>query len=231
VQFGRSGATGNIYCQNNGGPASPTITDCRISRSSNYGIDISHSSPNVLNSRITENATGIRANGLAPILDHNAIAGNSLYGVQNISTTDTIDARNNCWGDPTGPFHPITNSDGKGNQVSDRVKYNPWLATCAVSSGASGGELSLPVESALYQNYPNPFNPSTTVRYAISHSGFVVIEVYNVAGQRIGVLFDGEQKAGHHEVRFDGSRLASGVYLCRMRADEFTQTRKLLLIR
>jgi formylglycine-generating enzyme len=88
-----------------------------------------------------------------------------------------------------------------------------------------------PLWAALDQNYPNPFNPSTTIRYGLPNRSHVTLTVFNTLGQQISLLQDGEQEPGYHEVRFDGSNLASGVYFCRMQAGDFVITRKLLLVR
>jgi uncharacterized protein (TIGR02145 family) len=89
----------------------------------------------------------------------------------------------------------------------------------------------LPQEVTLSQNFPNPFNPSTTIRYALPEAAQVRLEVYTMAGQRVAVLASGEQRAGWHTVSFDGSSLASGVYIYRLQAGGFVQTRKLILIK
>jgi hypothetical protein len=96
-----------------------------------------------------------------------------------------------------------------------------------------GGQLNLeiPQEFRLEQNYPNPFNPSTTIRYSLPVRSHVTLVVFNTLGQQVGVLQNGEQAPGYHEVTFDGSGLSSGVYFYRIEAVSFVQTRKLLLIR
>ena len=97
--------------------------------------------------------------------------------------------------------------------------------------GVEGKEKLLPISYALEQNYPNPFNPSTTIRYGMPHKSAVQLTVFNTLGQQVATLVQGEQEAGYHEVRFDGSGLSSGVYFYRLQAGDFVQTRKLLLIR
>jgi hypothetical protein len=92
-------------------------------------------------------------------------------------------------------------------------------------------EVELATTFALSQNFPNPFNPSTTIRYSLPEASHVLLEVYTAAGQRVAVLASGEQRAGWHTASFDGSALASGVYIYRLEAGGFVQTRKLMLIK
>jgi hypothetical protein len=87
----------------------------------------------------------------------------------------------------------------------------------------------IPVEFGLQQNYPNPFNPVTNINYQVPESAHVTIEVYNVLGQRVTTLVNEIRDAGYHSVQFDGSRLASGVYIYRMDAGDFVKTQKLIL--
>jgi photosystem II stability/assembly factor-like uncharacterized protein len=84
---------------------------------------------------------------------------------------------------------------------------------------------------SLDQNYPNPFNPSTIIRYGLPKRSHVTLTVLNMLGQHVTTLSQGEQEAGYHEVKFEGSGLASGCYLCRMRAGPYTETKRLLLLR
>jgi hypothetical protein len=83
----------------------------------------------------------------------------------------------------------------------------------------------------LTQNYPNPFNPSTTIRYALPERSHVTLAVFNTLGQQVATLAEGEREAGYHEVKFDASSLASGVYLYRLTAGDYVQARKLILLR
>ena len=80
-------------------------------------------------------------------------------------------------------------------------------------------------------NYPNPFNPTTTIRYALPSRSHVALAVFNTLGQEVATLVNESQDAGHHDVRFDTSGLASGVYFYRLRAGEYVQTRRLMLLR
>jgi len=99
------------------------------------------------------------------------------------------------------------------------------IATAVADEGAS------PVAVSLLQNYPNPFNPSTTIRYGLPDRSQVTLAVFNTLGQQVAVLQSGEQEAGYHEVKFDGSGLSSGVYFYRLRAGEFVESKQFLLLR
>jgi hypothetical protein len=83
----------------------------------------------------------------------------------------------------------------------------------------------------LYQNYPNPFNPSTTIKYELPKSSKVRLSVYDVLGRELSVLVNERREAGVHEVKFDGSNLVSGVYFYRLRASDFIQTNRLVLLK
>jgi hypothetical protein len=96
-------------------------------------------------------------------------------------------------------------------------------------TGVERRSTEIPVDFALFQNHPNPFNPTTTIRYGLSHKSAVQLTVFNTLGQQVAQLVNGEQDAGYHEVSFDGKGLSSGVYFYRMHAEDFVQTRKLLL--
>jgi predicted outer membrane repeat protein len=83
----------------------------------------------------------------------------------------------------------------------------------------------------LSQNYPNPFNPTTTIEFTLPYPQDIQLSVYNIMGQHIEVLARGCYSAGVHQVQFDGSKLTSGVYVCRLAVGEYVNTRKMLLIR
>ena len=97
-------------------------------------------------------------------------------------------------------------------------------------------EKQVPAEYSLSQNYPNPFNPSTTISYGLPAKSHLSLDVFNLLGQRVALLVDGDQEAGYNAVTFDGSGLASGVYIYRLQANPstgsgFVQTKRLLLLK
>ena len=89
----------------------------------------------------------------------------------------------------------------------------------------------VPEEFALHQNFPNPFNMTTVIRYDVKETGLISLKVYNLLGQEVAVLVRSSIQAGFYETVWDASDFSSGIYLCRMEAPGFTQTRKLVLIK
>ena len=89
----------------------------------------------------------------------------------------------------------------------------------------------LPTQYSLLQNYPNPFNPSTTIKYELPNSSVVRLSVYDILGREVSVLVNERREAGVHEVKFDGSNLASGVYFYRLQAGDFVQSKKLAVLK
>jgi hypothetical protein len=90
---------------------------------------------------------------------------------------------------------------------------------------------NLPSVFFLKQNTPNPFNPLTQIKYGISKEGFVKITVFDVLGRKILSLVDGNQKPGTYEVEFDGTNFASGLYFYKLEAGNFTDVKKMILIK
>ncbi len=84
---------------------------------------------------------------------------------------------------------------------------------------------------SLEQNYPNPFNPSTTIGYELPVESNVMIKVFDVLGNEVATLVNGKQTAGVHEVKFDGSKQGSGMYIYRMSTDNVTITKKMILMK
>jgi len=83
----------------------------------------------------------------------------------------------------------------------------------------------------LGQNFPNPFNPSTMINFTIPQAGNVTLKVYNAIGQEVVTLVDGFKTAQSYQVNFDGSSLTSGVYYYTLQAENFNQTKKMILIK
>ena len=87
-----------------------------------------------------------------------------------------------------------------------------------------------PKNYLLRQNYPNPFNPSTTIEYAIPNDERVILEIYNILGQKITTLVDKEQRAGTYRIEFEAKNLSSGVYIYRLNAGNYTDIKRMILV-
>lgn len=87
----------------------------------------------------------------------------------------------------------------------------------------------LPKSFTLLQNYPNPFNPSTEIKYSIPKKGIVNLKVHNLLGQEVATIVNQEQKPGNYTVNFDASKLASGIYMYSLQADDFSLTKQMIL--
>jgi hypothetical protein len=87
-----------------------------------------------------------------------------------------------------------------------------------------------PERYMLEQNYPNPFNPSTIIRYGLPQRSQVSLSVFNTLGQKVAELINADIDAGYHEIHFNASNLASGVYFYRIQAGSFVETKRVLLL-
>ena len=93
------------------------------------------------------------------------------------------------------------------------------------------GNLEIPKKFQLQQNYPNPFNPSTQITVSIPVSGMYTLKVYNILGQEVAVLLSNQINAGTHTFDFDASKLSSGIYFYNFSGSNFSQTKKMMLMK
>jgi len=99
------------------------------------------------------------------------------------------------------------------------------------SSTSVSHQENLPEQFRVWQNYPNPFNPSTKIKFAIQEPENVKIEIYNMIGQKLETLLNKPMSAGYHEVEFNGQNLFSGVYLFKIEAGRFHDSKKMILMK
>ncbi len=130
--------------------------------------------------------------------------------------------------DTRGLFHRHKSYFGGGithfsSSLNVELQGNPVVGV--IESTAS------PTAVELKQNYPNPFNPTTIISFAIGRQSSVSLKVFDLLGREVATLVNQEMQPGRYNRVFDGSGLASGVYLSRLQAGAFAQTRKLLMLR
>jgi hypothetical protein len=92
-------------------------------------------------------------------------------------------------------------------------------------------DTQLPIEFKLSQNYPNPFNPTTTISYSLPEPSYVVLEIYNILGQKTKTLVSEHQEAGNHTVVWQANDISSGMYFYRIVAGDHTESKKMLLLK
>lgn len=88
-----------------------------------------------------------------------------------------------------------------------------------------------PELTSLEQNYPNPSNPSAVICFTLQNAGYVKLEIFSITGQSLSVLIDEYKEGGYHSINFDGSNMASGIYFYRLSAENFSETKRLTLIK
>jgi Secretion system C-terminal sorting domain len=124
---------------------------------------------------------------------------------------------------------PTTNDPFVPANDSQWGKFKIRLGDVLTSIHPIGTET--PTVYALNQNYPNPFNPVTNISYNLPKSSKVSLKVYDIKGQLISTLFEGNQNTGIYITQFDGSKLASGVYFYKLEAGDYKEVRKMTLIK
>ena len=124
---------------------------------------------------------------------------------------------------------------GNVNDSSYIGYYGFWHEIFAQEVGIKDRTAStvfnVPKVFSLSQNYPNPFNPITKINYALPTDSHVRLDIYNILGQKVATLIDGNQKAGYKTARWDAGSFSSGIYFYRLQAGDFVQTRKMVLLK
>jgi len=138
-------------------------------------------------------------------------------------------------GDGTYNYHALwlqDNSPGVSLFGEGDSAMSPWVyATNPVITGIEDEKDGILRSFTLKQNFPNPFNPATQIEYSLPVSSKVSLIIYNLMGQEIARLVNGEQIAGVHSVRWDAAGLSSGIYFSRLRASGFVETKKMVLLK
>lgn len=125
------------------------------------------------------------------------------------------------------------NFDFELNKEPVSIFFDPnnWILKDIISISTDVKENTLPVTFNLEQNFPNPFNPTTKITWQSPVGTHQVLKVYNILGNEVATLVNEFKPAGRYEINFDGSNLASGVYIYKLTAGEFTSSKKMILMR
>ncbi|MDQ3020950.1 MAG: SBBP repeat-containing protein [Bacteroidota bacterium] len=120
----------------------------------------------------------------------------------------------------------VTGISSRGVNTDDyaTIKYSQSVGITQISS-------NVPDRFSLSQNYPNPFNPATVISYQLTVSNYTTLKVFDILGNEVTVLVNEKQNAGTYEVDFDGSNFPSGVYFYKLTTGNFSQTKKMNLIK
>jgi len=162
---------------------------------------------------------------------------NVTYNKNNLLKHKNIDYLVDCSGITPGEYYLrlVTTVTGNAEYVmADIVNDYTTLAKKNFNNISFKGT-EIPETYALEQNFPNPFNPSTTIRYQIPKDGLVTLKIYDILGAEVATLVNEEKAAGKYEVNFNAAsvsqRIASGVYIYTIKSNEFTASKKLLLLK
>jgi hypothetical protein len=168
------------------------------------------------------------------------------YSIE-VFCTNVDSVYTSSWTERDGSFSvPVTSKVfsydiGPVNNYAQGPVYN-YTPIGKVAAGASNIILNLnttdvkerpnaPEEFSLSQNYPNPFNPVTTINYSVAKEGFVTLTVYNLIGSKVATLVSEYKPAGHYSIQFNGSNLASGIYLYKLESGNSRAYKKLVLMK
>lgn len=161
-------------------------------------------------------------------LDPQFVAGDSLYHLSSGSPCKDVAVMSHDFGsmvcycppeDFEGESRPMGSLPDIGADEFFVVRIEPQPLT------------GIPSSYTLEQNFPNPFNPITTIEFTLPYSGFVTLKIYNLLGEEVAMLFSEKLVAGKYKYDWDASGLASGTYFYKLKAGQFSQARKMLLIR
>ena len=160
-------------------------------------------------------------------LRYAAAVGSAIFGHSDIALAPNASHRiAPVWEDLDSQPVTIFIDEGNDGTVDDSL-----IVENQVTSVETGAIEQVPQSFALHQNYPNPFNPSTTIEFSLPKSSPVVIKIYDLLGREVALLVDDVFQPGTHKVIWNAADLPSGVYIYHIRAGEFTDSRKLILLK
>jgi len=237
---------GGIYCRNN---SNPILKNCILWGDSLVEIYFSTSSnPSTITisySDIQGGEAGILTNGNGTVnwfegnMDEDPLFENTTnhpYILSDASLCQDAGDPNPIYNDSEDPTNPgFARWPAKGTIRNDMGAYGgPYAASWSIVTDVEDDKnenLQQPTEFSLSQNYPNPFNSATTIQYSIKERSSVELVLYDILGSQVKVLVKENQDAGNYKVNFDANNLASGLYLYRIQAGSFIDTKKMILLK
>jgi len=170
--------------------------------------------------------SGDKVNGAVSLIDHNIelIAETNTIGILDLEGEYVISAGEYDILQLEGEYEIV-------EAIASDKDHNAIILTAGI-----GNNGVLPHEFTLDQNYPNPFNPTTEIGFSLSNAGNVMLDIFNIKGQRVVRLIDGHLDSGEHSVQWDskgnnGHSVSSGIYFYKLTTDEFVDTKKMILLK
>lgn len=132
-------------------------------------------------------------------------------------------------GDTVGPLYlnlKVLNAPINRDPIDSlQVLFNNWL------TGIYGYSGVIPEKTILYQNYPNPFNPSTNFKFHLNKNSFVILKIYNLLGKEVATIINSDLNAGIYDFKWEPNGLSSGIYYYRLITEDFSDTKRMVLIK
>lgn len=193
--------------------------------------------PSLSNVLVKQLVTGYISGVVRNATNNAPIQGATITAATYTATTNSVGAYSILI--PIGTYSVSASATNYVSQTTANVSVNANQTTTVnfqLTPGSGSEDQEIPVvATALNGNYPNPFNPETTISFALKDSGKVRLEIFNLKGQLVRRLLDGDLQSGHHRVLWDGKdelgrKAGSGIYYYRMQTDSYSHTRKMLLM-
>ncbi len=183
-----------------------------------YNITVASLSSNLFAAHFHLGDVGVNGPIAEPLTYTDSTASGTWTSVPDTLLPDLLDG---------GMYANFHTTDHPAGEIRGQLELDNGILT-AIKTVANNG---VPTKFELAQNYPNPFNPSTVISFTLPQKENVRLDVYNILGQRVARLFTGSENAGTYDVRFDGSKYASGVYFYRLSAGNLIQVKKMMLLK
>ena len=115
--------------------------------------------------------------------------------------------------------------------LQQSVGFYKLKATVSVPIGIQPISNQVPLSYSLNQNYPNPFNPTTSIRFGVPNTSEVKLEIFDILGRSVSILVNNKLNGGEYEVKWNADTNSSGVYFYKLSTDNFTVTKKMILLK